>query len=77
MRPAQPRPAFDQDTRLSEPIIPLFKVFMAEAVKSDQYAGALNTAGLDIAYLDGPDFATFWDAEIKRIEEAVRAIGRV
>ncbi len=31
----------------------------------------------DLAYLDGPEFGKFWDADIKRIEQAVRAIGRV
>ena len=32
---------------------------------------------LDLGYLDGPDFASFWEADIKRVEQAVRAIGRV
>jgi tripartite-type tricarboxylate transporter receptor subunit TctC len=59
------------------PIVSTLRSAIGKAVQSDQYTGALNTAGLDIAYLDGPDFATFWDAEIKRIEETVRAIGRV
>jgi hypothetical protein len=30
-----------------------------------------------VAYLDQPEFAKFWDEDAKRVEEAVRAIGKV
>ncbi len=33
--------------------------------------------GQDVAYLDQPDFAKFWDADAARIEDAVRQIGKV
>jgi tripartite-type tricarboxylate transporter receptor subunit TctC len=48
-----------------------------KAAHSDQFTGTLANLGLDLAYLNGPDFATFWEADIKRVSEAVRAIGRV
>jgi tripartite-type tricarboxylate transporter receptor subunit TctC len=48
-----------------------------KAAHSEQFTSTLANLGLDLAYLDGPDFGTFWDADIKRIGEAVRAIGRV
>ncbi len=48
-----------------------------KAAHSQQFTGTLANLGLDLAYLDGPDFGTFWDDDIKRIGEAVRAIGRV
>jgi len=48
-----------------------------KAAHSEQFTTALTNLGLDLAYLDGPDFATFWDADTKRVEAAVRAIGRV
>jgi len=44
------------------------------AAHSDQFTTTLTSVGLDLAYLDGPDFGTFWDADIKRIEAAVHAI---
>ena len=39
--------------------------------------GALSNLGQDLAYLDQAEFKTFWDADAKRIEDAVRAIGKV
>jgi hypothetical protein len=32
--------------------------------------------GLDLAYLDQPEFIKFWDEDAARIEAAVRQIGR-
>jgi tripartite-type tricarboxylate transporter receptor subunit TctC len=48
-----------------------------KAAHSDQLMATLANLGLDLAYLNGADFATFWEADIKRVGEAVRAIGRV
>ncbi|HKG01272.1 MAG TPA: tripartite tricarboxylate transporter substrate binding protein [Xanthobacteraceae bacterium] len=59
------------------PIVSTLGAAIDKAAHSDQYAGALTGAGLDLAYLDGPAFGEFWDADIKRVEQAVRAIGRV
>ena len=47
------------------------------AAHGDLFTAALANSGLDLAYLDGPAFGTFWDADIKRAERAVQAIGRV
>ncbi len=33
--------------------------------------------GQDVAYLDQAEFKAFWDADAKRVEDAVRAIGKV
>jgi len=59
------------------PIVSTLRTTIDKAAHGEQYTAALANAGLDLAYLDGPDFAAFWEAEIKRIEEAVRAIGKV
>jgi tripartite-type tricarboxylate transporter receptor subunit TctC len=48
-----------------------------KAAHSPQFATALTNLGQDLAYLDQPEFKTFWDADTKRIEEAVRQIGKV
>jgi tripartite-type tricarboxylate transporter receptor subunit TctC len=60
-----------------ELIVTTLRTAIGKAAHSDAFTAALANLGLDLAYLDGPDFATFWDAEIKRVEAAVRAIGRV
>ena len=59
------------------PIVSTLRATIDKAAHSDQFTAALANIGLDLAYLDGPEFGTFWDAEIKRIEAAVRAIGKV
>jgi tripartite-type tricarboxylate transporter receptor subunit TctC len=48
-----------------------------KAAHSDQFKTAMANLGQDVAYLDQPDFAKFWDADAARIEDAVRQIGKV
>ena len=48
-----------------------------KAAHSDQFKTTLANAGLELAYLDGPDFQKFWDIDGKRTDEAVKSIGRV
>lgn len=48
-----------------------------KAAHSDQFKTAVTNLGQELGYLDQPDFAKFWDADAKRIEGAVRQIGRV
>ncbi len=45
--------------------------------KSDQFKTMMTNLGDEVAYLDGPDFAKFWDEDAKRVESAVQSIGRV
>jgi hypothetical protein len=37
----------------------------------------MKNIGQEVAYLDQPEFKAFWDADAKRVEEAVRQIGKV
>jgi tripartite-type tricarboxylate transporter receptor subunit TctC len=37
----------------------------------------INRAGSPIEYLDAPEFQVYWDADAKRMTEAVRKIGKV
>lgn len=46
------------------------------AAHTDQFKSTLASVGLDLAYLDQPDFRKFWDEDAARIETAVRQIGR-
>lgn len=43
----------------------------------EQFKTAMTNIGDEVAYLDAPDFAKFWDADAKRVEQAVQSIGRV
>jgi tripartite-type tricarboxylate transporter receptor subunit TctC len=48
-----------------------------KAVAVDQFKQAMKNLGQDVAYLDQPEFKAFWDADAKRVEEAVRQIGKI
>jgi tripartite-type tricarboxylate transporter receptor subunit TctC len=48
-----------------------------KAAHTDQFKTALTNLGQELAYLDQPDFAKFWAEDAKRIEDAIRQIGRV
>lgn len=48
-----------------------------KAVNSEAFGKAVQNAGDVVAYLDQPDFAEFWDEDARRVEEAVRLIGKV
>jgi tripartite-type tricarboxylate transporter receptor subunit TctC len=61
----------------SDTIITYLRDNIKKAAHSPQFATALTNLGQDLAYLDQPEFKAFWDADTKRIEEAVRQIGKV
>ena len=48
-----------------------------KAAHSPAFMTAIGNLGQDLAYLDGPDFQKFWEIDGKRVDEAVKAIGRV
>jgi tripartite-type tricarboxylate transporter receptor subunit TctC len=48
-----------------------------KAVADEQFVKAINNIGDVVAYLDQPEFAKFWDQDAKRVEDAVRSIGKV
>jgi tripartite-type tricarboxylate transporter receptor subunit TctC len=48
-----------------------------QAVSTDQFKNVINSIGDEVAYLDQPEFAKFWDEDAKRVEAAVHSIGRV
>ena len=41
------------------------------------FGKAIANLGDVVAYLDQPDFAKFWDVDAKRVEAAVKSIGKV
>jgi tripartite-type tricarboxylate transporter receptor subunit TctC len=60
-----------------EPIVAKLREEAKKAAASEQFAKAIDNIGDVLAYLDQPEFAKFWDEDAKRVEEAVRSIGKV
>jgi tripartite-type tricarboxylate transporter receptor subunit TctC len=48
-----------------------------KAVATEEFRKAIHNIGDEVAYLDAPDFAKFWDEDAKRVESAVQSIGKV
>src|SRR5437667_3259698 len=48
-----------------------------KAAHADAFKTALANLGQELDYMDQPEFAKFWAEDTKRIEEAVRTIGKV
>ena len=48
-----------------------------KAVDTEQFKNAIHNIGDEVAYLDGPEFARFWDQDAQRVEAAVQSIGKV
>jgi tripartite-type tricarboxylate transporter receptor subunit TctC len=47
-----------------------------KAAHAEQFKTALTNLGQELDYMDQPEFAKFWEADTKRIEDAVRTIGK-
>ena len=47
------------------------------AVTAPTFVQAMKNLGEEIAFLDQAEFKAFWDADARRVEEAVRLIGKV
>jgi tripartite-type tricarboxylate transporter receptor subunit TctC len=60
-----------------EPIIIKLRDETRKAVATDKFKEAMTNLGQEVAYLDQAEFRTFWDADAKRVEEAVRIVGKV
>jgi tripartite-type tricarboxylate transporter receptor subunit TctC len=61
----------------SSQIITTLRSASDKAAHSEQFKTSLKNLGQDLAYMDQPEFAKFWDADAKRIEDAIADIGRV
>jgi tripartite-type tricarboxylate transporter receptor subunit TctC len=48
-----------------------------KAVENEQFKTAMTNVGDAAGFLDQPDFIKFWDADAKRVEQAVASIGKV
>jgi tripartite-type tricarboxylate transporter receptor subunit TctC len=60
-----------------EAIVNRLRTDARQAVASPAFGKAVENLGDVVAYLDQPDFAQFWDVDAKRVEAAVRSIGKI
>ena len=60
-----------------EAVIGYLREVLNKAAHTDQFKTALTNLGQDLGYLDQAEFKAFWDADAKRVEDAIRLIGRV
>lgn len=60
-----------------EAIVHRLRAETKKAVATDQFKSTIKNIGDEVAYLDQPEFARFWDADAKRVEAAVQSIGKV
>ena len=63
--------------KVPEPIITIWREAVAKAVKEPDFIKAMAKVGSGIDYLDRDGFRPWWDADSRKTEEAVRAIGKV
>lgn len=59
------------------PIINTLRDGLNKAAHSKQFLDTLDNLGQELAYMDQPEFTTFWAADAKRQEDAINTIGRV
>jgi tripartite-type tricarboxylate transporter receptor subunit TctC len=58
-------------------IVQVLRDSARKAAHSDMFKNALEKMNTPLAYLDGPEFQKFWDKDAKRIEQAIRHIGKI
>jgi tripartite-type tricarboxylate transporter receptor subunit TctC len=60
-----------------EAIVTKIRDFTRAAAMTPKFKELMANIGQDVDYLDQAEFKAFWDADAKRVEDAVRSIGRV
>jgi tripartite-type tricarboxylate transporter receptor subunit TctC len=60
-----------------EPIVTKLRDWTRQAAATEQFKQAMTNLGQEVAYLDQTEFRAFWAADAKRVEDAVRQIGKV
>jgi len=63
--------------RTAEPIIVRLREEIGRAAATNEFRQAIKSVGQEVAYMDQPEFKAFWDADARRVEEAVRQIGKI
>ena len=58
-------------------VISTLREGIKKAAHSKEFLDTLEKLGQELAYMDQPEFATFWATDAKRQEDAINSIGRV
>jgi tripartite-type tricarboxylate transporter receptor subunit TctC len=58
-------------------VVSVLREVSKKAAADEKFVQAMKNVGQDVAYLDQAEFKAFWDADAKRVEDAVRLIGKV
>jgi tripartite-type tricarboxylate transporter receptor subunit TctC len=58
------------------PALKVLQAAVRSAVADEEFRGSMTRSLSTIAYLDGAEFAAAWQAEVRRIQDSVRFIGR-
>ena len=58
-------------------VVTYLRQVSSTAAHGDAFKSALANLGQELDYMDMPEFSVFWAADTKRIEAAIRAIGKV
>ena len=59
------------------PVVSTLRDGLNKASHSEAFLKAMDNLGQELAYMDQPEFATFWAADAKKMEDAINAIGKV
>ena len=59
------------------PIVTTLRDGLNKAAHSQQFLDTIEKLGQELAYMDQPEFAKFWEIDAKRQEDAINSIGRV
>jgi tripartite-type tricarboxylate transporter receptor subunit TctC len=61
----------------SDSVITKVRAETKKVADSEQFKTAITNIGDVVAHLDQPEFRAFWDADARRVEQAVQSIGKV
>ena len=59
------------------PVMNTLRDAVRQAVQDAEFKKAMEKIETPVQYLDAPEFQKFWDADAKRLAEAVRRVGKV
>jgi tripartite-type tricarboxylate transporter receptor subunit TctC len=60
-----------------DPVVAALRDASRKAAADEKFVDAMRNIGQDVAYLDQPEFRAFWEDDAKRVQDAVRQIGKV
>lgn len=60
-----------------EPVLTTLRAAMGKVVRDPDFTRAMAKLQTPRAYLDAPDFQKFWEADARRLAEAIRRVGKI